>query len=69
MKIFIRTLWGNSHYPLWFNDDTRDSLRQDLNKMGFYVLTGSGDSLDVYVVDDDTPIDMKIWYILTRGRK
>lgn len=80
MKIYIRTLWGCDEKPLWFNDFQREGLRRYLNDQGFYVLTGAGDSLDVYVIDYDDPWDVraakkaldkigKAWYTLTRKKE
>lgn len=80
MKIYIRTLWGNDPKPLWDNDAQRDALRAYLNGEGFYVLTGAGDSLEVYALDYFEPWDIKlmkksldklskVWYTLTREKR
>lgn len=80
MKIFLRTLWGNDPKPLWYGDAQRDGLRAYLNELGFYVLTGAGDSLEVYAVDYEEPTDIKIlkksldklqkaWYTLLRRKE
>jgi len=56
MKIFIRTLRNSYRQTLWCNEIERSRLRDRLNDDGFYVLTGMGDSLDVYVTkEDDMP--------------
>lgn len=80
MKVYIRTLWGNDPKPLWDNDAQRDALRGYLNDEGFYVLTGAGDSLEVYAIDHTQEWDIrftkkvldklqKSWYTLTRRKK
>lgn len=79
MKTFVRSLWGNDPKPLWDNAAQRDALRGYLNDQGFYVLTGAGDSLEVYVTEDVTPWDIKIveksldrlekfWYTISRRK-
>lgn len=78
MKTFIRTLWGIDPKPLWDNPAQRDALKEYLNGLGFYVLTGAGDSLEVYVTEYAEPLDIvlakkaldkikKVWYTL-RGK-
>lgn len=77
MKTLVRTLWGNDVKPLWENENQRDALRQYLNDMGFYVLTGNGDWLEVYVVDYLEPLDIRLakkaldriqkaWYLIIK---
>lgn len=79
MKILVRVLWGNDEKPLWDNENQRDALRNYLNDEGFYVLTGAGDSLEVYAIDYTEPADIKlvkktldriqkVWYTLTKGK-
>lgn len=81
MKTYIRTLWPDKgkRGTLWTNDDQRNALRIYLNDMGFYVLTGIGDSLDVYAIDYEEPADIryvkkvldiagKSWQTLMRGK-
>jgi hypothetical protein len=58
-KVYIRTLWANDARPLWYNDSQREGLRRYLNDEGFYVLTGAGDSLDVYALEYAEPIDIR----------
>lgn len=53
-KIFIRTLWGYQHY--WWDDSGRFKLRDLLNNLGFYVIHGTGDSLEVYALKE------KLWW-------
>lgn len=80
MKIYVRTLWGNDEKPLWEGDAQREALRLYLNEQGFYVLTGAGDSLEVYALEYYEPWDTiilekaldkleKVWYTLTRRKK
>lgn len=80
MKIYVRTLWGNDEKPLWESVAQRDALRLYLNEQGFYVLTGAGDSLDVYALEFYEPWDIKIlkksldkcqkvWYALTEEKR
>lgn len=59
MKVYIRTLWNDTE-KLWDTEYQRDELRRYLNDLGFYVLTGAGDALDVYVIDAADPIDIRI---------
>lgn len=79
MKTHVRTLWGNDEKPLWESENEREALRLYLNDEGFYVLTGAGDSLEVYAIDYTEPLDIrlakialekitKVWYKLL-GRK
>lgn len=79
MKIYVRTLWGNDEKPLWESVAQRDALRLYLNEQGFYVLTGAGDSLDVYALEFYEPWDIKIlkksldkcqkfWYTLIKKK-
>jgi hypothetical protein len=58
MKTFIRTLRPTSACPLWHNETERARVKQDLNDFGFYVLTGVGDSLDVYAICDEKPLEL-----------
>jgi hypothetical protein len=60
MKIFIRTLYKERMRPLWWSDYQREELRQYLNDLGFYVLTGAGDSLEVYAIYDEKPLESVI---------
>lgn len=80
MKTFVRALWKDDPKSLWDNDAQRDALRDYLNNQGFYVLTGAGDSLEVYVLSDEVPYDVellkkglakiqKTWYKILRGIK
>lgn len=80
MKTYIKTLWGNDPRPLWFNDDGRNALRLYLNDLGFYVLTGAGDSLEVYAIENLEPFDIRLmkkaldkisktWYFCIAGMK
>ena len=64
MKTFIRTLWGNDDKPQWKTEHQRLQLQDELNEWGFYVLTGQGDSLDVYAIQHDEPMDIKYFKIL-----
>lgn len=59
-KIFIRTLWNDGPRPLWINDLQRGNLKLRLNELGFYVLNGPMDSLEVYAFNFYEPIDVKI---------
>lgn len=61
MKTFIRVLWGDDPKSLWDNDAQREALRHYLNDQGFYVLTGAGDSLEVYAISEDEAWDIKFW--------
>lgn len=54
-KILIRIL-DNKNNSLWENEYQKELLRQQLNDVGFYVLTGKDDSLEVYA------IKYKEWY-------
>jgi len=80
LKVYIRTLWGCDNKPLWDNEAQRDALRLYLNDRGFYVLTGVGNSLEVYALDYTEAWDIryakkaldkieKVWYTLTRQNK
>lgn len=60
MKILVRTLWASDPRPLWETPAQRDALRWYLNDQGFYVLTGGGDSLEVYVFEYAEPLDVKL---------
>ena len=54
MKTFVRTLWPNEgKKKVWEDEYQRDRLRNYLNSLGFYVLTGVEGSLDVYLIEDD----------------
>lgn len=79
MKVYIKTLWADDVRPLWANHDQREHLRRYLNDLGFYVLTGVDDSLDVYAIEYAEPIDILIakkllakikdlWYTKLTGR-
>lgn len=79
-KVFVRMLWAGDKKPLWDNHEQREALRQYLNDEGFYVLTGIGDSLEVYAIDYDEAWDIKlakkaldkvgkVWYTLIRKQK
>ncbi len=39
---------------LWHDAYEKEVWRKYLNSLGFYVITGTGDSLDVYVLEDDS---------------
>lgn len=80
MKIHLRTLWGNDERALWDNEAQREGLQKHLNDYGFYVLTGAGDSLEVYAVNYDDPLDVrlakkaldkigKLWYACIRRKE
>jgi hypothetical protein len=80
MKVYIKTLWGDDTRHLWANETQRDSLRTYLNHEGFYVVTGAGDSLEVYAINYMEPIDIVIsknilaklqnlWYAYIKGAK
>lgn len=80
MKTHVRTLWADDKKPLWDNHDQREALRKYLNDEGFYVLTGIGDSLEVYAVDYEESWDIKlmkksldklgkVWYTLIKKQK
>lgn len=58
-KHFIRTLWNAGHRPLWSNQIQKSALQDHLNELGFYVLDGPGDSLDVYVTSEYEPADIR----------
>lgn len=60
MKVYIRTLWAGDPKPLWSNYDQREGLRRYLNDEGFYVLTGAGDSLEVYALDYTEEWDIRL---------
>lgn len=60
MKTYIRTLQGKDPKPLWDNDTRRERLRLYLNDKGFYVFTGPGDSLDVYISDHTKIRDIRL---------
>lgn len=78
MKTFVRALWGDEPRSLWTSAAQREALRQHLNDQGFYVLTGAGDSLEVYVISEDEAawdirlleksLDriQKLWYALIK---
>lgn len=60
MKTHIRTLWGDDKRRAWWShENQRDALRNYLNEAGFYVLTGPGDSLEVYAIAYDEPVDVR----------
>ena len=48
----INRIEGNTVY--WHDDYAREKLRRELNDEGFYVLTGKDDTLEVYVIRDNT---------------
>ena len=60
MKTYIRTLWASDKRSLWDNVYQRENLRAYLNDMGFYALTGLGDSLDVYALEYSEPLDIRL---------
>lgn len=60
MKTYVRTLWAESPRPLWTTDHQRDALRNYLNDLGFYVLHGAGDSLEIYAISHENPWDIAI---------
>lgn len=58
----------------------RDELRQHLNDLGFYVINGPGDALEVNVIGEYEPLDIKLvkkaldkihktWYALLKERR
>ncbi len=48
---------------LWHDEYEKEIWRRYLNALGFYVTTGTGDSLDVFVLKDTTLIeDLKQWW-------
>ena len=49
-KSLVRVL-KNNKCSLWINDEQRENMRKALNDVGFYVLTGADDSLEVYVIE------------------
>lgn len=55
MKIHLRTLYADTH---WRREEEKESLREFLNSLGFYVLHGVDDTLEVYAVSD------KAWWEL-----
>jgi len=57
-KVFIRTLRNEYRRTLWVNESDRERRRVQLNEDGFYVLTGTGDSLDVYVIQVEDTMDI-----------
>jgi len=42
---------------LWHDQYEKEIIRKYLNSINFYVLTGTGDSLDVYVIPDQIDLD------------
>lgn len=59
-KLFVRTLWGEDKKHGWVNEAQRNDIKEYLNDQGFYVLSGPGNSLDVFVMQyDNEPIDIK----------
>ncbi len=52
MKIHLRTLYTQDGY--WSIEDERERLRDQLNELGFYVLHGIGDSLEVYAIPESS---------------
>jgi len=51
MKHLIRIIKRIEQDKIYWHDKyTQEKLRQELNDMGFYVLTGKNESLDVYVI-------------------
>lgn len=80
MNTYVRTLWGNDDKPLWENRSEREALRWYLNERGFHVITGLGDSLEVYAIEYYKPWDInflnksldklqKVWYSLSRTKE
>lgn len=80
MKVFIRTLWSDDKRgALWTTEHQKQALKNYLNDLGFYVLTGAGDSLEVYAIDYDEALDIKVakksldkirkvWYNIVRKK-
>lgn len=60
MKKFIRVVTTKSF-------DEQQSLRRKLNEMGFYVLSLPDNVLEVNVIEEDVPIETKIFEFLTGG--
>lgn len=50
-KKLIRVI-RNYNNQLWDNEHQREHLRQHLNSLGFYVITGVDDSLEVSVISE-----------------
>ena len=58
MKTFVRTLTAlHNGRMLWHDQYEKEIIRKYLNSINFYVLTGTGDSLDVYVIPDQIDLD------------
>ncbi len=54
MKVFIRTLEPQERNKvLWDSEYKRLKLQSYLNRLGFYVLTGLENSLDVYAIKEN----------------
>lgn len=79
MRVWIRTLWGELEPKLWHTSEGRHQLQSHLNQYGFYVLTGFEDSLDIYAISDNTPIDVlacrrmimgieQAWNVIKQGK-
>lgn len=60
MKTFIKTLYADEDYEA----GQRDSLREKLNADGFYVLTGAGDSLQVYALAQQEYFEQRVVRVL-----
>jgi hypothetical protein len=52
MKVFIRTLFGSDKFCWGTNWYQREQLRIYLNGLGFYVLSGKDNSLNVYAIKE-----------------
>lgn len=58
MKTFIRRVWGSDKNSFGVDEVQCENMRTYLNEIGFYVLTGPKNSLDVYSITDDVPTDV-----------
>jgi hypothetical protein len=62
LKIFIRSLFPYDKWGWGTNEEKRFKLKRQLNRLGFYVLTGKdGNSLDVFAVKTKTWIER--WFL------
>lgn len=51
MKKLIKTIKRiEQDHVYWHDKYSQEQLRRELNDLGFYVLTGLDDTLDVYVI-------------------
>jgi hypothetical protein len=56
VKVYVRGAqsFNQRGLKLWRNEEEREQLRRELNDLGFYVLTSTYDTLDVYAIRYDT---------------